>query len=482
MAINYSQIAAGAYGRPDDLYLATIGMICTGLVFAFLASRVNGKAGVRLLTVLAVGVFLLFSSVALRGLLRSAGVTEYSTLITAGGMFGALVIVWLLSRLEPVRVLVSLASVIALAMALTGLAPQLLAGAGSGDAELESSEGSAHALSGENVYIVVVDEYAGENTLRDLGFDNRPFVEEMRKRGFSYDPKARTNYIATHVSLMSILEGGYPVTEASDRYPDRSPFYPAAINNGYAPRLVRDLAASGYSTHRISNWWGRCSDAVFDNCIESPDTTQSYAIQTFLEPTIVSSLASAVAPIVDVRRDAALEMFQDQFSRLRQASPYFMLIHHLSPHPPYSRNADCTVRDVPESDKSLTPAERAPLFIAATQCVNAELIRTADLIAREDPTAIVIIFSDHGSDLQVDWHAPIDGWSEAALAERTEILSLLKLPDACNGWIKEGLGQANIIRLVWGCLTRTPPEFLQEHTYVTAYEYHPEFGLVAKVR
>lgn len=483
MAINYSQIAAGAYGRPDDLYFVTATMILAGLAISFVGSRIRHGAGLRLLTVFAVAVFLLFTSLALRGVLRGAGIQAFSTLLTAAGVSVSLVLVWLISRVEPVRVLVSVASVFALTMALAGLMPQVLASWAKPESTANAPiDGSAYQLSGENVYLIVLDEYAGEGALRELGMDNRPFIEAVQERGFKYDPAAKSNYIATHVSIMSILEGEYPVTDTSVRYVDRSSFYPAAINSGYAPRFIRDLKASGYTTKRISNWWGGCSEKVFDVCVLSPNSTQSYAIQTFLQPTLLRSVVDAVLQRAGGRRDTALEIFQDQFAQLKRQSPYLLLIHHLSPHQPYDRNADCSVRDVPDSDKALTIAEKAPLYVAATRCVNAELLRAVDLIERDDPNGIVAIISDHGSDFHVDWQAPIADWSEQAVDERSQILRLSKLPTYCQDWDKEGLGQVNGTRLIWACLTGTQPQYLPEHTYVTAYEFNPDFGLAAKVR
>ena len=482
MAVNYSQISAGAYGRPDDLYLVTAGFVLGGLLLGALAAIFGLRVSARVMVVLTVATFLLFASVWLRGMLRGGGFAAHSTLLTAAIMCVALGVAWLLSRFEPFRLLVSLASVLALVMALSGLIPQVLARPGPDSTPSTPVAGNVRALSGENVYVVILDEYAGEGTLQDLGLDNRPFVDQMVARGFKYDAQARSNYVATHVSLMSVLEGDYPVTDRSVQYSDRSQFYPAATNNGYAPKTLRDLEASGYALRLVSNWWASCSEAVFHACIESPDLSRSYAIETFLAPTLVGEIVDAIMPEPDARRDAALELFVDQSEVLLQNPPFLLFVHHLAPHPPYTRNSDCTFREPPESDGDLNGSRRAELYIAATQCVNTELLEAVDLIQQKDPSAIIVVLSDHGSDFKVDWNAPLAEWSEAALEERTDILSLRRLPDACKAWDRDGLGQANVMRLVWSCLARTQPTFLPEHTFVTAYENHPEFGQVARVR
>jgi hypothetical protein len=484
--INLSQLAIGAYGSPDDLVTLTIAAIASGALLSWLMGRVRGGWDVRLLTVLSAAVFLTFGSAALRDWIKSGGVSSGSTLAAGLVIIGVLIGCWVLSRTEPFRVMVGIASVIALLIPLSGVIPSaavLVFASKLADATI-AEEALATSLSGENVYYIVPDGYSGARTLQSFGYDNSTFLSEMAERGFGNDPDALSNYLVTHLSLMAILDADYPATEGSPKYVDRSGFFPVSLNNGHVPRAMQQFEAAGYSTLRLSNWWGGCNDKVFSECYDNTSASSSYAFDTFLQPTILSSILSReviFGAVQTAEPDGALDLFEHHFPEIWSARPYFLFLHHLAPHEPYTRNADCSVRNGSDGDSSLETAQKVVLFLNATSCVNKQLLSVVDLIIEHDPSAIVVVQSDHGSDFHVDWDAPLARWSEGALSERAEILSLVRLPQECRTWDTRGRGQVNTMRLVLGCLQRSEPDFLPEATYASAYETHPEFGTVVAI-
>ena len=54
-----------------------------------------------------------------------------------------------------------------------------------------------------NIYILLLDGYPRADTLAErYDFDNRPFLEELRDRGFDVAERSRTNYMFTQLVLL----------------------------------------------------------------------------------------------------------------------------------------------------------------------------------------------------------------------------------------------------------------------------------------
>lgn len=61
-----------------------------------------------------------------------------------------------------------------------------------------------------DIYLIIGDEYAGDQTLRDIfNFDNSPFEKELEQRGFHIIKGTKSNYNATVFSMASLFGMGY---------------------------------------------------------------------------------------------------------------------------------------------------------------------------------------------------------------------------------------------------------------------------------
>ena len=87
-----------------------------------------------------------------------------------------------------------------------------------------------------DVYYVILDRYANSWTLANLyGYDNTPFLEALRERGFYVADEAWANYFKTAFSVSSSLDMRtstampWPRARSSDRSSDRSTPRSAAI-------------------------------------------------------------------------------------------------------------------------------------------------------------------------------------------------------------------------------------------------------------
>jgi len=101
-----------------------------------------------------------------------------------------------------------------------------------------------------DIYLIVADEYAGEEQLRSqLGFNNSAFIESLQSRGFHYIENSRSNYHYTVHSLASMLNLQLLRRDIKS-YRDED-FFPlrAAIDQS---TLSEFFKAQGYNTYQFS--------------------------------------------------------------------------------------------------------------------------------------------------------------------------------------------------------------------------------------
>jgi len=101
-----------------------------------------------------------------------------------------------------------------------------------------------------DIYLIIADEYAGEEQLRtQLGFNNSTFIDSLQHRGFRYISNTRSNYHYTVHSLASLLNLQLLRPDVKN-YRDED-FFPlrAAIEQN---NLSRFLKTQGYQVYSFS--------------------------------------------------------------------------------------------------------------------------------------------------------------------------------------------------------------------------------------
>lgn len=439
---------------------------------------------------LAVGValvFLAFSQVSLRLLvMEGTGMTWPESRWPYLGVVA--VCVWLaarLSRYEPFRLAVVIAILFMMVPpAVTLIGASRVGASAVGAAAPGPDAADLATLSRENVYVIILDGYAGPDSLEEAGGEGiRPFITRMEGMGFVNVTGARTNYTTTHVALAAALEMDYVATEQTPRYLDRRAFFPGLLHLGRPPRLVRQLTAAGYDFYHVGNPMMPCQPRAEISCLSRTSEWGFYkhVASVFLRPTRVT-LGLIGLSGADGREYVALSAVTDAVDQLtRSARPFFLFVHHASPHP--FALADCADASAGAAARQARPGDAADrvAYRASIECVNDAIQTLSARIQARDPNALVVFLADHGSDFNVNWTRPLGQWSDDAVRERADILTLARLPEPCRGWIKPGLTQINTMRLVVGCLQRRAPEFLDDVTYLSVYENNPDFGLVVDV-
>ncbi len=331
-----------------------------------------------------------------------------------------------------------------------------------------------------DVYYIVVDGYAGINTLKDIcGFDNSEFYSHLKKEGFCVSDKTKSNYTITNLSVCSTLNMNYiqdffdSSTISSDQGGIHK-LYKFHLDN----EVSRMFKSYGYTYVHLINHWEQMyfnEDEFADISIKSSQSTDYLKI--FLQKTLIGIYQDILFSAVSRKNMKFL------FEKLKNIhsikGPKFVFSHLICPHEPYLFNEN---GDKPKM-KNEDPAnkENIPLYVEQIKYVNKILTETISNILKNSKNSIIVIKADHGSEflMNVESSKSKDGaviWpkdpSPEMLQERFEIFNAIYLPDNDVEVFDKFQSSVNIFRFIFNKYFSTNYEILPERQYYSNYVDH----------
>lgn len=316
-----------------------------------------------------------------------------------------------------------------------------------------------------NVYWLMLDEHARSDQVRRwTGVDNSWFSDALTDRGFSTSESSQSGYLFTHLSLTSTLAMEYAFTPGHDYHSE----YPLAVPflAGDNP-VVETFEANGYRYVFAPDGrfeWARCSSTRGDRTCIDPiggalvtgeprsNLMRSTPIGSFGIDSVHNDLDSVVDGVETLRADDP-------------ARPLFVFAHILSPHYPHRYEQDCSERQPWVEGLWFSGPERAAAYGNEVDCVDHDVVRAVDRLLVDDPNAVIIVQSDHGSSLTFNWSRPYEEWTAENFAERFGVVNAIRLPGSCRDRSIEGEPLVNTYRIVLACLAGTEPDLLETRTF-----------------
>ena len=329
-----------------------------------------------------------------------------------------------------------------------------------------------------DVYYLIFDRYAGDRTLADLyGYDNSPFLGDLRDRGFTVVDNALANYPQTTHSLASSLNMVYLDQLAGEVGTDsssREPMYESFSD----PAVAQTFQSMGYRYEHIGSWWAVTwvDPAADHNYIYGGVPEFSHV---FLDTTILPVIAQKLGiTSVEFERQA-YDRIGYQVDSLRDVSenpdPTFTFAHILLPHPPYVFDHEGNFVP-PGSDRTDEQS-----YVEQLRHCNDVILQIVDMLRdAPGPDPIIIVQSDEGP------HPPQEdgitvmkaGWADASdteLGRKLRILNAYYLPDD-DRRIADDMTPVNTFRMILDDYYGAKLPLLPNRTYIyTEYNRPYEF-------
>ncbi len=272
-----------------------------------------------------------------------------------------------------------------------------------------------------DVYYIILDTYTRADVLQsDYGFDNQPFLDELRQIGFYVADCSMSNYASTELSLSTSLNMNYleklapefqhMETLASDAHTSM----PELMRYS---RVRRDLEKIGYQTVAFDTGfaWSSISDA--DTYLAPGGTNAPPGGLRLFELMLLKNTAASLVLDYQQSRNGTNavgnypyynEHIQRELFKLEQLpnipalqSPKFVFAHILIPHTPYVFAADGSIRtDVgfyQNAGAAVNPEYEREGYVGQVEYINQRILEILrQILKRSSKPPVIVLQGDHG--------------------------------------------------------------------------------------
>jgi hypothetical protein len=317
-----------------------------------------------------------------------------------------------------------------------------------------------------DIYYIVLDRYASEETLRRAyGYDNGPFIRYLEEAGFYVASKSRCNYAGTLASLASTLNLTYldRVKEEAADSPDRTAVYPLLRNY----KVQRYLRSVGYRYVHMGSWWPPTRTNPFaDQNVRYGPRLSEFSMQ--LVRTTPPGLLLSYWRRDTIQRQRVLHKLNMMPEIIRQPGPKFVFLHLLLPHDPYlfGREGETVA---PDERKQRSDRENYVNQLVFTDSEMRELVTR--ILAESKRPPIIILTSDEGP--TVPRVGKRNRFTKEACAIRTGILNAYYFPGVEAAELHPSITPVNTFRVLFDSYFGTHYGLLEDRVYWSEDPVYP---------
>jgi hypothetical protein len=251
-----------------------------------------------------------------------------------------------------------------------------------------------------DVYWVILDRYGSGNVIdKYYNYDNAPFLDALRARGFYVAEHATANYLKTALSIDSSRNMQYldfaKLHAAARTEHDWGPLY-AGLAGSF--QVQHYLASAGYHFVYLGTYWHPTATNAAAELTYTYHKGRSEFLDVLLGSTLLSALPDVGTEAPTNFRKYMWNLSRYEWKSLKHASgiagPIFVHAHFALPHPPYVFHEDGSfVSAADERDRS----EKVN-YVDQLRFTNSQVLDWLDALfaVPADQRPIVIIQADEG--------------------------------------------------------------------------------------
>jgi hypothetical protein len=250
-----------------------------------------------------------------------------------------------------------------------------------------------------DIYLIILDSYGRGDVLQEaFDYDNSGFLASLRRRGFSVDDCATSNYPQTDYSLASLLMMDY--IEATDRED--------VIEMIRHSTVRTSLEEAGYETVAFETGF-RWTEILDADRYMTPAATGSNLNEfeaVFLDRTplrLLNAWMGVHTLYGDLFRERTRYILEELPQVARIDGAQFIFAHIIPPHPPFVFSADGSDADFyayltagGENHEAYTTEAYRDGYTEQVSYLNGALLPVLDQLLASEPQPIIILMGDHG--------------------------------------------------------------------------------------
>jgi uncharacterized protein YhhL (DUF1145 family) len=332
-----------------------------------------------------------------------------------------------------------------------------------------------------DIYYLVVEEYPNERILRDVyGFDNRPFLDGLRKRGFYIPTDMRSPYPKTPHSVSATLNMEY-----LDSFPKDSSNWQRVYDSLKGSKVTKYLQQRGYKYYLIGSGYHavRYDPTANVNLEYDPKAgpVQSEFGEVLYDSTVLSAIASRYHVGTLDERSRRYQQVQYMYQELanipQDPATTFTFAHMEITHSPYVTDRNGHFMSEARANK-MTSHEA---YLESLRYANKRAIQIIDRIQHAYPPdrqPIIVYQADEGPG-PVGWNPNTKehyDWTRAPqdqLELKFNIFSSYYLPGLKDTGLYPSVSTVNSFRLILDDYFGEKLPLLPDRSYVFRNELAP---------
>ncbi len=258
-----------------------------------------------------------------------------------------------------------------------------------------------------SVYLILLDEYAGNESLqRNFNYNNTHFTEFLKSRKFKVIQNASSNYKYTLLSLPSMFNAEYISTPKNLSVYGEEGSKQAMYDMFYNKTFVT-FEQLGYNIFNYSPFAIQHHDEAYSNRFLPG------GILLLLYPTLLDDVVEQVPPYILVKlgKKGWLESYYKKMnepnerliqklykkSREKNEQPVFCYVHLMLPHTPYIMDSTGRVNLLYLSSQVHSVEIEKEAYMQSLQYTNKLMMKLIDSLKQNtNNNAVIIVMSDHG--------------------------------------------------------------------------------------
>jgi hypothetical protein len=267
-----------------------------------------------------------------------------------------------------------------------------------------------------NIYLIMADGRGRQDVLRGYGYDSAPFVNGLEDLDFDVAARSQTNYAVTQLALTSLFTGSHLEDLGQDM---KRPVDWALVRGALSLNPSWGfLERAGYETVVVASGWEHLPLRRASRYIDTGQPSEFEILG--LHRTVVPQLFPSVG--AELWRDSTFDRTKASLELLPKLAqealprPTAVFLDLPVPHPPFVFDEHCDRWAVStamfgslERDRRSGTSQTAAMNMAQTRCVDSLVTDAVLAVVAIDPTAVIVVFSDHGPEERLDWWAPEPG-------------------------------------------------------------------------
>jgi hypothetical protein len=300
-----------------------------------------------------------------------------------------------------------------------------------------------------SVYIILLDEYAGNESLKkNAGFNNEEFTSALKNMGFTFIADSKSNYNHTVYSTASFLNGDY---NSFRKDINDKKYYKQSLKSIAYNRTTETFKELGYGIVNLSPFNLQNQNRYYKS-YALPANSDLILRSTFIDDIQNNALFYITRRLPNInyfeklviRRTAFNNKICDSILRLsnkKNIRPSFVYAHLNMPHAIYARDSSGRVNTDFLTKKTITKEDKKNAYLEYLIYTNRCIIPFIKELKRNaNDSAIIVLMSDHGYRefaLENDYHSTFNN------------LKSIYLPNAHKEKWYKGMTNVNFIRTLF---------------------------------